>query len=429
MRAWAHNMKKAIEEFSEYRLMVREFVDVMDQSKKILDEGDADGALALLVDKFPDESELPAAQQEELAVFKRQIRRRRYLNVCNELMTTARDRVLEGKLVEAQSRYERARIKLESTLAEILPPKQREEMLLEVSEAQKALKGRLNIQRVTQAVKDARDSSDRERELDALRVAVKVQAKPEWVRRIRVLQEEADFAEIQRLLAKGTSQEAMTRLKKFIARYPSNTKAPMILKALDAARRFRKVKNVAMALYRMRKWDQALPELEQANALQRDDELEEAIRECRYRIQMTDLRRLIREKRYQQAEEAGEKARGIRPEKWEAEIRPIVEAMRAQAKVANALKAARIALDAKQYSKARRIIEPIRAMPEAAALLSRIRYRENVGKGKAALAEGDARTALGLFRIAKNHAKSFEEIKEVGLLISNAEQGLKAREE
>ena len=302
-----------------------------------------------------------------------------------------------------------------------------------VEQAQADLKGKLSVQKVMAAVKNAQDSGDKERELDALRVAIKVAGVPrdlmaKWQGRIKAIQEEVDFARVQKALAKGDRSEAMGALKDFISKYPGNRKAPTILKALEADREFRRAKYQALREYRKGNYEKALPLIKQALGMQPDGELQAAQKECLYRIEMAVLRRAIAEKRYTDAEASGDRARRIYPTKWELEIRPPLAAMLARKKVADTLQAARDALKSKQYAEARKILAPIKAVPAAATLISRSRYLQHLQDGHEALTTNDLTSARANFKMAKNHAKSVEEIKEINALIQATEDRIKAKE-
>jgi len=430
---WTREIKNDIEDLGDIRVKLGNFYEKMAEARAKFNGGDADGALELLEDEFDDGANLEEPQQAELAAFRKEIRRYKYLKACKELLAEAKKLREEGKLVEAQSRYSRLRDKLENKAAGILPAAERNGMMATVKEAQADLKGKLSVQKVMAAVKNAQDSGDKERELDALRVAVKVAGVPpdlmaKWQGRIKAIQEEVGFARVQKALAKGDRGEAMGLLKDFIARYPGNRKAPTILKALEADREFRRAKYLAIREYRKGNCEKALPLIKQALGMQRDEELQKAEQECMYRIEMAALRLAIAEKRWTDMELHADKARRIYPTKWESEIRPLVADAQARKKVADTLQAARDALKSKQYVKARKILEPYKTIPAAGALISRSRYLQHLQDGREALAANDLKSARANFNMAKNHAKSAEETKEINALIQATEDGIKAKE-
>jgi hypothetical protein len=146
---------------------------------------------------------------------------------------------------------------------------------------------------------------------------------------------------------------------------------------------------------------------------------------CQYKLEMVVFEAAVKAYDLDKAIASGERARVFNPDAWDTVIDPKLSALRARAKVAATLAKGAAALKNTQYPDVRKILDHLKdSYPEAATMIRQSRYRENLAKGNAAKQEDDIKTALGLYKIARNYAKDPAEHTEINALISAATQAL-----
>lgn len=424
-RAWLKKMGMAVESLGKTRLDLQQFAKVLKRAELLLEEGDRDGAMTLLRDEYGEGAGLGQVQREQLNRLQTLILRKGYESDCRNLIQAAHSLRLEGKQVEARSQYIRAEAKLTNKDALILSDQVRRGLLREVKAALVQVNQGLRLADIKESVETARQSGDDRKLLIELQAAVEFEGLPasqlkSWKTEIVRLRQAEKLEEIGETIKAGRGRDAIALLNDFLKEYPDHESAKVLLKGVRLKTEFETAKAKGMRLYRQRRWKDAIEPLSQADTMQQDAEIRKSLRECRYRLEMSELRRLLRDKKYREAEVAAEKARQIWPEKAQEEVVPLMISMRNQEKVSNTLAEARKAIEAKKFSKAKALLKPLRGMPEADELVSLTRYSEEIHKGKSALERRDHKTAIACLNLAKKFAANDKQLQEVRKLLNQA---------
>jgi len=306
------------------------------------------------------------------------------------------------------------------------------------SEVEKARARIMQIERLLDLMANLEDigpSGDRDRLLATLKTAT-TQPKPDvspellesWISKIDEFQEEADFAEIGRLLTEDKFDAAVVAVDAFVEKYPENSRGKAVKLALKEKADVVILRKEAIDLFNKEKWAEAL---EKFKILRRIDmggdhrKYGQMRRRCQYELEMVKLDAAIKAGDYAAAIATGEKARVFNSEAWETEIMPKLAPMMARRKVADTLVKGAEALKKGQYSDVRKILDHLKdSDPKAAKMIRQSRYREYLAKGDAAQKEDDFKSALAHYKIARHYAKDAAEHKEIDALISEVTKAI-----
>jgi len=209
--------------------------------------------------------------------------------------------------------------------------------------------------------------------------------------------------------ASDSGMDAAKRVVEHIVQPIDTTSKNLRTKTRDAARRD------ALSLFDRGRWSEALEKLKTLRAKDRGDrEIREKMQHCQYKLETVAFDDAVRAGKYAEAEAASERAREYHLDAWKTEISPKLTLLRG----AKALKNAR-------YSDVRKILDQLKkSCPEAVTMIRQSKYREYLARGNAARQGGDIKTALAMYKIAKNYAKDPAERSEIGALISTVTQAL-----
>ena len=426
---WSVKMKESIRAFDSLRINRKAFAEAMGDAEKLYNEGKYDEAVAALDDAYDEPGELEADQQKELSGFKEKVTRKQGLDECDALMVAARQ-ADSGDTGTALAAWDKASAGLQRLKPHIDPAKWLR-MQSDVEKAQAKLTKEKGLRDIMAAVNNARQSGDKDRLLRALRSAMAKPGVPPklvegWAAEIKSIQESVDFARVTKLLVSGDTTGAIDALDTFITKYPGNRKAKVLKEGLQKKAAKILARKDALRLFDRGRWAEALEKLKILRIQNRGDrEIREKMLHCQYKLEMIAFDAAVKAGDYAKAEAAGERARVYKPDAWDVEIDPKLAAMRARKKVADTLAKGKAALENKQYTDVRKILDHLKdSYPEAKTMIRQSRYRESLAKGNVAKEEDALKRALAMYKIAKNYAKDPAEHKEIDALISAATQAL-----
>ncbi len=431
-KQWERRRDNDIEKLSYFIQAVQDYDDAIWRAQQNMKDGNPAEAMAIVID-IEGVEKLGESRRKEFVAFRTKIER--------TVITDKAEALIESASLMAARQPAEARVKclaaqraLDGKEGKVLDPKVRVGLRDRVDKVLANIETSVSIEQVKQSVENARKSGDSEGLLSALQAAVDFKPMPASLRRkyaaeVVNLEEKNAFAKITGFVSQGQRTTAIRRLGEFCKKYPKNTRAATLLGALKEQRRFNDLKAEGMHLREQRKWSKAAALLGQAARLSRDAEVDTALRECTYRLEMAKLHAFIREEKFIEAEAAAERARDIWPDRWSVEIERIVLDMRAKKRVSEMLAKAAKSISDGKYTEAQRDLKPLQGSnPKADRMINRAIYLKNLEKGDEAMKakEPNYKAALSLFKIAKQYAKSSEEIKEITAKIDYAQNILDA---
>jgi len=426
---WTEKMQESIREFATYRIDRKAFSEAMDKARGLFAAAKYVEAVAELDNAYPDPGQLDNDQQMELAAFKTKVVQTQSLNECESELAAAKqvDRSDYGAALAAYDKVSSTLQRLKPHISALKWRKMNGEVEVALAKLQKAR----GIKDIMDAISDARKDTDNKPRL--LRALESAMAKPGvpanlvagWAAEIKKIQEDLDLAVITKMLVEEKFVEALDALNVFIPKYPKNRRAPLMKLALEKKRDLAALEQKATSLYDRGRWEEALPLLRQLKAANRGvRKYKEMIQTCEYKLEIAVFNAAVAAKDYKKASASGERAREIYPDGYERDIEPKLMAMQAQQKVAAELAKGAQALKNGQYSDVRKILDHLKdSYDEAKDMIRQSRYRENRAKGNKARDASDMTTALAMYKIAKNYAKTPEEHAAIDALINAVSGG------
>ncbi|MDP6544004.1 MAG: protein kinase [Phycisphaerae bacterium] len=426
---WTRTMKDSIKGFDLWRINQKAFDETMAKAENLFNAGKYDDAVTLLNEEYDEPKRLDADQQVELRNFKNKVTRRQSLDECESLMVAAR-KANSSDTGTALAAWDKASAGLQRLKPHIDAAKWLR-MQTEVDKARASLTKNKRLRDIMSVVDSARQSGDKDRLLRALRNAMPKAGVPpklveSWAAEIKSIKETVDFAKVTKLLVSGDTKGAIDALNAFIEQYPNNRKAKVIKEGLLKKEADILAEKEAFRLFDLGRWGPALEKLQVLRVKKRGRrDIKEKMLHCQYKLEMVVFEAAVKAYDLDKAIASGERARVFNPDAWDTVIDPKLSALRARAKVAATLAKGAAALKNTQYPDVRKILDHLKdSYPEAATMIRQSRYRENLAKGNAAKQEDDIKTALGLYKIARNYAKDPAEHTEINALISAATQAL-----
>ncbi|MDP6633653.1 MAG: serine/threonine-protein kinase [Phycisphaerae bacterium] len=425
---WSVKMKDSIKAFETLRMDKKAFAETMSVAQQLFDAGKYDEAVAALDDKYEDPGRLENDQQQILLAFKEKVVRTESLGECETLLAAARkaDTNDPGAALAA---YDKASSGLQR-LKQYVDPIKWNTMNSEVKGAREKLMKAQGLNDIMAAVDNARQSGDTDRLRRALETAMTKPGVPPqlikgWVAEIKKIQEDADLAAITKLVVNDQIVEALDALDIFIKKYPSNKRAPLIKEGLEKKRALAALKKNAADMFDRGRWAEALPLLKKLRAIDRGDrKIKEMIRDCGYQLELEVFNAAVAAGDYPKAVASGRRAGDIWPDGYDRDIEPKLVAMQAKQKVIDTLAKGAAALKGGQYSEVRKTLAHLKdSYPEAAEMIRKSKYLENLDRGNTYRADGNIKTAWATYKTAKSYAKTPQEHKEIDALISATAAG------
>jgi tetratricopeptide (TPR) repeat protein len=421
-------MRRSIKAVAAERLDKKAFFDTMNEAEAMFAAGKYDEATEHLEDAYPEPANLNEDQQHALTAFEKKVLRTVSMNVCKALMDKARSTDSSDADAAFQA-WDEASAGLQKHKANIDPfiwSKMNSEVLRERAKLSK----NLGYAKVLKAIDDARKEGDPTRIMRALTIGmdnplVPANVRESWKREIETIKVKLEFDAITRLLVEDREVEAIEALEGFTKKHPTHTKSANVLRALKIKIGNRETRKTALDTFASGNYAKALPLLQALRAKNRGDrEINEKIKTCQFELAMVKFAAAEAAMNYPEAMKVGEEARMYNPDSFDARIAPRLAVMQAKLKVQATLADGEKALKEGRYRDVRTILKNLSgSYPAAARTIEKSRYRENLGKGHAARAEGDLTTAKAMYKIAKKYAKDPAELTEINTLISALSEG------
>jgi tRNA A-37 threonylcarbamoyl transferase component Bud32 len=424
---WSGKMKSSIIAFASIRLEKKAFSEAMDHAEGIFATGQYDLAIGYLNNKYEDRELLDDDQQQELRAFQDKVNKIKASDECDALMAAARN-ADPSDPAAAVVVWEKAAAGLDRLKIRLDDPVKWNAMNTEIQAARvkygKERSVSVVVKNVADAKSDAASSGDQSRYLAALITAISTPGMPpkyvqEWTSERNRIQQDVELKAISDLVANEQYLEALDALSVFRKKYPENKTAPVLEKGIRLIIAKIALKKNAYEQFDLGRYDAALPlfiELKKQNREVR--EYREKIRDCQYYLELVIFKAAIAAKNLAKARISGEKINVIYPDKYESDVQPLLFALEADDKVRMTLAKGAEALKSKQYSEVRSILNHLKdARPEAAEMIRRSKYLENLEKGNA-IRPTDVKTAWATYKTAKSYAKTPAEHKEIDELIA-----------
>ncbi len=425
---WTVDIKDSLRVLDDTRVNKKAFFEVMANAEKLFATRQYDKALAELENEFEDPEELDSEQQGILAAFKTKVARTQSLAACQKIMTDARG-ADQSDPSAALAAWEKALAGLQSHKPHV-DKVAWTRMKAEVDRERDKLTKQAGLKETMDAVANARNSGDPVRLRRALEAAMAKPGVPpqlvkRWGEEIKEIEEKADFAAITTLMGSSRFIEAIDALEAFIKKYPNNKKAVVILGVLKDKVGWAKRAKDATDLFERGRYEDVLPELGKLRVQFRGDrKWKDMIRTAEYEIELVVFNAAEKASDLTKALASADKLRMIWLDKYESRIEPRIGIMRAKKKVQDTLAKGEKEVAGGEYIQARRTVDHLKdSYPEAAEIIRKSRYLGAVAKGDAATQEGDAKTALAMYKIAKRYAKGAEELGKVNNLIGALNEG------
>lgn len=288
-----------------------------------------------------------------------------------------------------------------------------------------------DYQAATEQIRLARDQGKLAAERDALQRALRTAEKVRPAQaaglkqRLRAVELEMAFADALARAEQATSDEAVAVLAEFAAAHPEHTEAASALEAMKADRKRGQRIAEGDAAMRAGKWAEARAKYEAAGQIKTDAVLEDRLAHAAYEMTMQTAREARREKRYDAALAAVDRAARLYPPAAEQ-----AEAWRdrtlQEQKYVSDLGEAKAALAAGKRKQARQILENMQPQTkEVLTLRDRAAYQEQRQLAIDAMRRRDYEAAYEHLKTAKEHAQPGEEIRQIIELMGRVEPLLK----
>lgn len=361
--------------------------------------------------------------EAEKEAFIRLVNQTEFRGKVTALIERADDMVQQSKFTEAEDAFLRGQELLAMPEASELPPGEAKTFGRTIAEKLKNLTENRTLNDALESVERARAGGDKSLLVVALRALYRLQPDEKITDEISSIQSDLALAKGRQLKAAGQISEARAQFKKSL-QLKKNNEATQELAMLDQARKREDMISEGDSNFVTAKWAAALVEYEKAAKLGVSDTLSAKMVECNYRIELAAADKLRTEKKYDEAIQAYEKAKSIKPASADL-IQARQEAMAADRQYERLLGEGNAFLKRDQWVRARDKFgdaQKIRNTAEVKEAIVNTRYGENLARGIEAWEQQDYDGAAGYF----NLAKSFKSTAEVMQWISKVEAAKKA---
>ena len=415
--SWAMAIRGYIGELDAERIAKQAFIGKMVKIRELYKAGDNDKTLAMLDDAIEDPETSRFDVKNELQELRNALKKQQSLDECQSLLDKARTADAD-KPDEKLAAYDRAQAALVK-LRRNIDPDQWKSMRSEVLTGRQRLTRMAAVQGIMSTIEKARNSGDGARLSRTLEHVLeqekgKSNLPPKlveiWTKEIKTIREQQEYARIIGLLSAARDPEAIEAMNAFVKKYPKNKRARVILEVLKQKMTILALRKEAEALFNQKKWAEALVKLEELkrHTSRRGPPSDTGIRHCKYELELIRFKETRKAGNLQATLESSQKLKKIWPARHEREITPMIS---------DSLTDAAEALKKGEYARVPQILRGVDS-PEAGEMIRRSRYLQTLTKGDAAKKEGDAKTAIAMYKIAKRYAKGSAEHKRVDALIS-----------
>jgi len=390
-------------------------------ARKSIEEGKLQEAAARLLD-IPRTMTLTPDREQELAALHANIKQ---IDVTGRL----RGVVARALKAEEDKKYEDAQVALNDAEALMTGEDAKAVPAAELAKMKVDLQGcknRIGKEGAYAAalieVGNYRSAGKKAEEIAALKKAIAMRPNPQHSARIVELEMDLAYGKITDALDRKDEATAVELLKDFIAKYPDHPSAPRLLATLKDKSQYEAMLREADTAFDAKDYPKALEKYKVLANIRGDATILERIDRCKFVIAMKaydDLRA------QGQKEEARKKFLDLQKNSpsYAAEVQSRVTALDQEIKYADDIKKVKAEFALKHWATARQLlgkIQPLTAenKEEVKGLQDQAIFEEHLWLGKRELDMQHSKTALGYFNIARNRARTDEQIKEVADLIA-----------
>ena len=409
---WSRRIIEETERFEVERTLERKFQLAMSQANNDYDEGRLLEAQNRLERELagalpPDKSEQKNAlwHEIELALLHKQIQ---------EQIRLGDNAAAQQDFAGAQSAYERA---VMLSPGNRLPrPTKPTQKARELEQGIRQLKENVrqkgpilaSKQQYFEAVRiadQARETGNKQAELDALIQAAKISSSDELASRMSMLMSEMAFDQGQAALARGNAAEARKLFRQAIEHDSSNSRAVAQIALLDQADKRRNLVSEGDAAMLQGDFESALIKFIEAARIDGDPPMDDRISQCRFSLLLNEAQRLRKEGQYRQAIDLYEQAREVRPSESD-HVLNLQSAAALEEEYATYIQRGDELFASKQYGNARKeyakAITKTSSPEEANRKIALSIYQENLSRGKAAMEVKNWDSARAYLKTAKS---------------------------
>jgi len=322
---WVRQQLQSLEELSKLRLSSNTFWNAFEEVQQklptVMGETDLDSALKLFKDAVGAADVVLTSEQEALAVaLVQDILRRKCMFLFDRFIAKGDALLQETQYEAADAAYGQAAEMLggQDEMVRAISPQQRGSLLAAVASKRSDLHARWRSDQAAQAVLAAEKQGDRMTLKTVLGGALKTEGLPasqrkDYMDRLRGLEVDDAVEEARRHLAAGHYGLAQETLRLALPKAPGEKRLETLAKevqmAVDRSAFIQAGDQAAL------KFDfaEAMKQYVQAAKLGTDDTLKHKIRDAQYEIEIQRANELTQAGTYDQAEEAYQRARKIKP--------------------------------------------------------------------------------------------------------------------
>jgi tetratricopeptide (TPR) repeat protein len=404
---WVRSRLDDIVELKQYRYSSTIYWEAMSRAgaeiKKALREEDFDRIRKDLETAIgaPDVN-LTRQQEIEVAKLRQSIERERFLFLFRQAVEQGQALLTERRYDEAEAQFKKAHAMFggDYAAAKFVSRQQQQQLLDEVDRQLQTLQKRREDDRDIAAYNAAKTSGD----VDALEVAIRnllrktdisTDDRKRFTAELKTIEINKELAKARQYTTQGNITAAETSWQRVLALSPGHAEAAAALAGIGKAVKRSDLMGRGEKAFTDRKFDEALKLFRQAAALGKGTNVASRITDCLFEIEYAKGRQLARNRKYDQAAEAYNRAKETKPAEA-VRIDGIIDLMRKQQQYENFITAANAALANKKYDRALALFDEARKVDDTAEVAKGIRftnYSKYMHLARQAKEAGDNKTA------------------------------------
>ncbi len=412
--SWVREIDDEIDGFEAYRLNARTFASAERQARDRMAAGRFDEAET----GFQRELEgltLTDWLRERRDEFLHELRRQRVVTTFEDAVERGDDLAEQQEYEQAAESYAEAEQALESEYAEeVLSSDELTSMRNELSEKTEELD---EDRRYAEAIEAADQAADNQAKIRHLETAAEIRPSDELQQRIDRLQADIHYEQAQRMRDRGDFSGAMRALEQSLE-YADREDVRREMENLSGRIEKLELTQAGDEAADAGNLEQALSKYRQAAELEQTQQLREKINLAEFQLQFAEAERLREEGEFDEAVEAYERARQIRPQaepQVEARLSEMMQRRQYDELIAQGdehLQEDRWHRAMNKFKEAQEVMDT----EEVARRQDRANHMRYKAEGNDAMERGNYSEALGYFRIAER----FESTQEIENLIAEA---------
>jgi serine/threonine-protein kinase len=408
---WATTARPLAQALADQLAQARAFAEAIEQARAALAAGEPAVARRILQDQLA-AMELTADQREPLDGLRRELDIADFRGDFAAVLAQADQRMQEDNFAAAQEALALLQSLLGSTRVLPLATPDRQAIQEQLLAAQQRLAVEQQLPALLQQAAQAAQAGDVPAELTALQKAQEFSTDPQRAARILQLRAQVAMRVAQEHRQRGDLEQAQAVLRGVLGDSASQTQPDDPPALTEARRAMQRIQGLIRRADLMRSAEAklaagqlagAVADLEAAQRVVDDEEVQGRLRMARYRLEIRHADELASQRQYDQAIDAYQKARQISPES-PSDVDARIAQMSRQREYQALLDQGRAAIDQQEWDEAVRLLNLAKSLvddPEVNQLLSGARYRQNVNLGRRAISRRDYSAARGYLNLAK----------------------------